>query len=395
MRSGASIFLESERGILNMATGTGKTRTALRICKELIAKRAIDTIIISCDGTDLLDQWYKELLKLVAQEKVDWLILRHYDSHHQSEKFRNNPVKKIMLSTRQQLYLAISSLNKNVAKKTLLIHDEVHRLGSEGNQEKLNGFSDAIRYRLGLSATPEREYDSAGTQFIFNHIGPIIFNFTLEDGIRKGILSPFNYFPIPYQLTAIDRGRLRDVHKRKAASEKAGNPMSDEEFWNKLATVYKTAEGKIPAFREFIAQHEEMLERCIVFVETKEYGEQILEIIHRHHTDFHTYYGGENPDLLMRFATGEIECLLTCHRLSEGIDIQSLQNVILISSAKARLETIQRIGRCLRIDPNNPEKIANVIDFIRDGNEDDNELNADQERQIYLSQLAGIRPEKS
>jgi superfamily II DNA or RNA helicase len=387
------LFLKHEKGVLNMATGTGKTRTALRICQELLNSKTIETIIVTCDGNDLLDQWYKELLGFINQEKLDWPLLRHYNNHHQSDRFRNNPHKKILLGSRQQLYLSLTNFNKEAASKTILIHDEVHKLGSTGNREKLNKLSDNIRYRLGLSATPEREYDEIGTEFITQHIGPIIFSFSLEDGIRKGILSPFNYFPIPYQLTAADRGRLRDVHKRKAASDKAGAPMSNEEFWNQLAQVYKTAEGKIPAFREFISRNPQFLERCIVFVETKEYGEEILNIIHRHHTDFHPYYSGEDSSVLLRFAKGEIECLLTCHRLSEGIDIQSLQNVILISSSKTRLETIQRIGRCLRTDPDNSAKVANVIDLVREGKEDDDGLNTDQERQAFLSHLAEIRPE--
>ncbi|RZJ90680.1 MAG: DEAD/DEAH box helicase [Chryseobacterium sp.] len=386
-----AIFLNEKRGVLNMATGTGKTRTALRICKELIDNGFIQTIIVSCDGVDLLDQWYKELLTLVQKES--WLILRHYENYHQSERFRNTPIKKVMLISRQQLHLALGNLSTSVREKTLLIHDEVHKLGSTVNRDKLSGLSNDIIFRLGLSATPEREYDVEGTDFIFDHIGKIIFNFTLEDGIRKGILSPFNYFPIPYSLTTEDKARLRAVYSRKAAAASAGNPMSDEDFWTQLAIVYKTADGKIPAFVDFINLHPEMLKRCIVFVETKEYGKKILDIIHQHHTDFHTYYGGEDPSILTRFATGEIECLLTCHRLSEGIDIQSLQNVILISSARARLETIQRIGRCLRADPKNANKIANVVDFIREGNEDDNAINADQERENFLALLATIRKE--
>jgi superfamily II DNA or RNA helicase len=389
-----AIFMEKERGVLDMATGTGKTRTALTICKNLINKNKIETIIISCDGNDLLGQWYKELITLITQEYSGWIILKNFEPHHQTEKFRINSIKKVLIISRPQLHLAISGLSEGVASKTLLVHDEVHRLGSVGNRERLSGLADSIRYRLGLSATPERVYDAEGTQFIMDHIGPIIYNFTLEDGIRKGILSPFNYFPVSYQLTTSDRGRIKDMHKRKAASEKAGKPMSDEDFWNGLARVYKTAEGKFAAFRNFITHHPDILERCIVFVETMEYGKEILDIIHQHHTDFHSYFGGEDHSLLKRFANGEIKCLLTCHRLSEGIDIRSLQNVILISSAKTRLETIQRIGRCLRTDPENPVKIANVVDFIREGNENDIILNTDQEREAFLSQLSRIRPEK-
>jgi superfamily II DNA or RNA helicase len=383
-------FLEHERGVLNMATGTGKTRTSLRICKELIARNEIDTIIISCDGTDLLNQWRVELLKLLYAEDLKWIVLKNYSEFHDNEQFRLNPYHRILLTSRLQLHLSLKTLSTEAGRRTLLIHDEVHKLGSTGNRNKLQGLSDQIRFRLGLSATPERDYDTEGTQFILDHIGPIIFEFPLDKAIAGGILAPFNYFPIPYELSADDKIRLRNVHSKKAARIREGNPMADEEFYNELAKIYKTAEGKIPAFKDFIARHAEMLDRTIVFVETKEYGDEILDIIHQYHADFHTYFGEDDPSVLNRFSNNEIDCLLTCHRISEGIDIKSLINVILFSSSKAMLETIQRIGRCLRTDPNNPSKFANVVDFIRH-NENDEYLNSDEVRQEFLESLSIIR----
>ena len=52
--------------------------------------------------------------------------------------------------------------------------------------------------------------------------------------------------------------------------------------------------------------------------------------------------------------------------LSEGISINDLQNVVLFDGTSGRRDVIQRIGRCLRKDPNNPDKIANVFDFIEE-----------------------------
>ena len=96
-------------------------------------------------------------------------------------------------------------LSVGQATRTLLIHDEVHKLGSPSARERLVGLSDHIRFRLGLSATPEREYDQEGNQFIEEHIGPELMCFGLDDAIERGILSPFHYYPLPYELTAEDR----------------------------------------------------------------------------------------------------------------------------------------------------------------------------------------------
>jgi superfamily II DNA or RNA helicase len=176
--------------------------------------------------------------------------------------------------------------------------------------------------------------------------------------------------------------------------EKAGNPISPVDLYIELSRVYKTSRAKLPVFRKFLREHPEVLERCIVFVETQEYGELVQEIIHVVRPDFHSYYAGEDAAVLERFAKGKLECLITCHRLSEGIDIQSLRSVIIFSAARAKLETIQRIGRCLRTDPKDPHKVATIVDFIREEEDGLDPEAADNERQEWLTALSRIREEK-
>lgn len=395
-------FLEKERGVLDMATGTGKTHTALRIAESLWNTAAIDTLIVATEGTDLLDQWYGSLLQARGRLAGKTAILRHYGPHNDRDKYQASPRTRILLASREALPPALKSLTLGQAKKTLLVHDEVHGLGSPGNRASLAGLSDAIRFRLGLSATWEREYDADGTAFITAHIGPVIFQFGLDDAIRRGILAPFDYHPIPYVPDDEDRERLKKVYQMAQAKKKAGEPMSPEQVQMELARVHKTSKAKLAPFEAFIAAHPDLLQRCIIFVETREYGEHVLKIVHRHHHEFHTYYAAEEADILRQFVAGEIECLITCHKLSEGIDIRSLESVLLFSSARTQLETIQRIGRCLRTDPANPTKRANVVDFIRmsdkDEEDDDKPLpppNADQQRQAWLAHLASIVPEDS
>lgn len=381
-------FMAAERGVLNMATGTGKTRTSLKILRALYERDSIDTIIVSTDGNDLLDQWYAELLGV--RKDIGAKVYRHYKSSREVEDFLLEPKNAILLVSRQPLASALRQLPSEVAQRTLLIHDEVHGLGSPANRNRLEGLSDNIRFKLGLSATPEREYDDDGNEFLVRHIGPELMRFELDDAIRREILAPFDYFPLPYHMTAEDGQRVRDVYKRQAARAAAGNPMSEEEVWIEIARVYKTSRAKLPIFDDFIRENQHLLQRCIVFVETQEYGDEVLEIIHKYRSDFHTYFSGEESETLKRFARGELECLITCHRVSEGIDIRSLNSVILFSSARARLETIQRMGRCLRTDPDNPGKVANIVDFIRQSDED-GEQNADEERAEWLTDLAAVR----
>ena len=385
-------FLERERGVLEMATGTGKTRTALKIARRLLTSDDARSIIVAADGTDLINQWYRELLSFRDHLPGITAIYRHFDRFHELELFGINPHGSLLLTSRFALPTAMHRMSPAEATTTLLVHDEVHRLGSEGNRRKLGDLSTDIRFRLGLSATPEREYDEDGTHFITEHIGPVIFRFTLADAIRRGILSPFDYHPLRYEPSQKDRDRIAQVFRQQAAREAAGDPMKKEEIWIALARVHKTSKAKLPVFRDFIQNHLDFLTRCIVFVETRQYGKLVLEIVHAHRHDFHSYYAAEDSDVLRRFARGDLECLLTCHRLSEGIDIRNLRTVVLFSSARSRLETIQRIGRCLRRDPQDPQKRAQVVDFIR--SPDDHNANSDRDRKAWLNEIATIEPEE-
>lgn len=394
------VFLKAQRGVLNMATGTGKTRTALKIMRKLFQQGEITCAVITMDGNDLLNQWYGELLAFRRELPGAIRIYRDYEPNKEVQAFVLSPTNSVLIvsraagSVRDPLASVLRQLSRGVVSRTLLIHDEVHRLGSVGNRARLTGLSANIRYRLGLSATPEREYDQEGNTFVDDHIGPVLFTFGLDDAIRRGILAPFDYYPLLYDLTPDDRRRIQDVYRRQAACAAAGNPMSDEEVWIELAKVHKTSPAKIPVFATFIGDHQDLLQRCIIFVETQEYGERVLDVVHRYRPDFHTYFTGEQSATLRRFARGDLECLITCHRLSEGIDIRSLNTVVLFSSAKARLETIQRIGRCLRIDPTNPGKVANIVDFVRQQSDDGNAPGVDEDRADWLRGLSKIRAEE-
>ena len=257
-----------------MATGTGKTRTALKIVHALHNGGNIDTVLVSTDGNDLLDQWYVEILGL--RKDIGARVFCHYKSSREIQDFLLEPANSILLVSRQPLASALRGLPPDAGHRTLLVHDEVHGLGSPANRQRLGGLSADIRFRLGLSATPEREYDEEGNKFILEHIGPELMRFELDDAIRREILAPFQYFPLPYEPTQEDRQRVRDVYKRQAARAAEGNPMSDEEVWIEIARVYKTSRAKLPIFDEFIRDRSQLLERCIIFVETQEYGYEVL-----------------------------------------------------------------------------------------------------------------------
>ena len=137
--------------------------------------------------------------------------------------------------------------------------------------ENLSGRLSPYRYRLGLSATPEREYDEAGNDFLLNEIGEVIFEFTLQDAIQKGILCEFNYIPLPYVLSDEEKLKKRKIIAAFNAKKESGEPVDEKDMFTQLALVNKTAVNKLEEFESLISQRPELLQKCIIFVQTMEY----------------------------------------------------------------------------------------------------------------------------
>ena len=383
-------FLKHKSGVLAMATGTGKTRTALMIEAELRERELSATTIVAAYGTDLLDQWHAELLNRGASR----LIYREYDKYYESEEFSLVRQPSVLLINRRKLADLIPRLPTSKVKSTLLVCDEVHGFGERGLVQNLSGLLRKFPYRLGLSATPTREYDQDGNEFIEAEIGPVIFRFEIDEAIERGILCEFDYHPIVFEFSAEDKARQKAAWSRQAAREKEGYTDRTQLYMD-LAKVKKLSKEKIPLFEDYVEKNPEILSRCIIFVEEAKYGALLQEFLVRQRVKFHTYYGGEDRKNLQRFTAGQLECLIACKRISEGIDIQSIRNIVLFATARAPVETVQRVGRCLRSDPGDPNKRATVVDFIRAGDEEADGLaspiSTDAQRRDWFGRLATVR----
>lgn len=389
------IFLKEKHGILEMATGTGKTKTAIKIITKLFELGAIKRVIITMYGNDLLEQWCKEIYKSTENIRV----YKYFSGNKEFARFLLNPDRAVLVVSRDAEYLndVITKTNtmiKDNLSETMFVFDEVHGFGSYTMRRTLSGKVQPFTYRLGLSATPEREFDEEGNLFIQNEVGKIIFSFTLKDAIEKGILCEFDYIPLEYELLDEEKKKKHDIIARYSAKRKNNESFTDDEMYRELALVNKTSHSKLPLFENLIRQRPQLLERSIIFVQTRDYGIEVQNILIKYCHEYHTYYSGDDSDNLLKFSRDELDCLLTCQKISEGIDIQSVKNIIIFASDRAKLVTTQRIGRSLRIDPIDPDKRACVVDFIcvnPDAEPDETELSADQERCEWLSELSKIR----
>lgn len=389
-------FLNEKHGILEMATGTGKTRTAICIMQQLFNQGEICQTIIITYGNDLLEQWNKEILLNLP----DVSVYRWFGNYNEFARFQlSSNEKKVLLLSRNGervrnvfVKLDMNSEIEDVREKTLVLFDEVHGAGSEEFRDKMAGILPQYQYRLGLSATPLREFDETGTEFIKNNIGPVIYTFGIENAIKKGILCEFRYIPLSYVLTTDEKSKKKRIIAAYEVMRKQRKLFKEEDMYRDLARINKLAINKIPVFQNYISLHPKILENCIIFVETKEYGLEVQKMLLSNFYSFHTYYGEDDYQNLLRFARGKIQCLITCKKISEGIDIKAVKNIVMFSSDRGHLVTTQRIGRSLRRNPDEPQKVACVVDFVLEEKKVEwDDATADSERSKWLTELSKIR----
>lgn len=397
-------FLDAEHGILDMATGTGKTRTSRKIANRLLRANDIENIVVATYGNDLLNQWYDTLVREFDPTEIR--LYRQYGGRKEMGSFfaRDRDQLEALIITYDELADCIDADTRGKLGDSLLICDEVHNIGSPARRQALRGELDVFPYRLGLSATPLDTYDEDRNAFIRDEVGPIVYEFTLEDAIQRGILCELDYTPLTYQLSDQDKEKQQEQFGKFAGLKEQNPSIPKSQLYIMLARVRKESMEKLPEFRRYLDEHPEVLEDCLIFVETKDYGELVQEIVHEHTKRYRTYYGEDDEQNLVDFSRGAIDTLVTSRAISEGIDIHSVKNIVLFTSPRSKGVTIQRIGRALRTDPENPDKTANIVDFVVESDIEDHTVESeddedeitppDKERYEWLTDLSTVTTEE-
>ena len=171
-------FLEKEHGILAMATGTGKTITALRIINQLFEEGRIHRVIITMFGNDLLDQWAKQMREKYKNKQIYY----HYESHKEISKFIMHPDNAILLISRDAGNLskllnlfsrAPGDYKNDMLEKFMFRHKSVCNLGHQKlselyMQEAVKIRRDPENYRLtGLRTTLKEYIETECTDAVF------------------------------------------------------------------------------------------------------------------------------------------------------------------------------------------------------------------------------------
>lgn len=374
-------------GIFEMATGTGKTFTALSCFKELSNTKDRLLTVIACPQSHLIDQWINELNKFhdgpiitASSKNAKWkedlsdLVVNY---------FLGIVDKAIVLTTHVSLSSAFF-LDKihEIEVERLLIVDEVHGIGSE---KQMLGLDECYEYRLGLSATPSRWFDDYGTQIIIDYFKGVVFEFDITRALNefnpdtgKTYLTPYIYKPIIVNLNKEELEEYREL-SAKIAYLFATNKQRDEEnntlngVLFKRRNIINNAEEKYEAFINILRENPD-IDKLIVFCSDRQI-DKVQEILNREGvTPQHrfTQEQGANKSkkkgysereyLLKKFEEGSYKALVAIKCLDEGVDVPSAENAIIMSSTTNPREHIQRRGRILRNAPG--KNLATIYDIL-------------------------------
>ncbi len=383
-------FMNDGRGTLKMATGGGKTITALAIAVKLIQKIKLHALIIICPYRHLVTQWSKECEKfglepvLCFENKYRWLdFLKNKLYGTNNSHSSDNNVLCVITTNATFCKEAFQGCIPYFPKKTFLIADEVHNLGS------YNLFSilpKRIGLRLGLSATPERWFDDTGTQALFDYFGPILKpEFTLQDALDCGALVRYNYHPIFVELQDEEIDEYIDLSNQIKKLEFAftlkeiDNPTINalSILLSKRARLIGTAKNKLVELKKLMNSRlntTHTLFYCGDGTVEEEVSGEVLrhfeavckllgsELNYRVHSYTAETTIEEREDLRKRLDSGELQGLVAIRCLDEGVDIPSVTTAIILASSSNPRQFIQRRGRVLRPHPN--KKHAEIYDMI-------------------------------
>lgn len=364
------------RGIFEHATGSGKTFTALCAIKDSFSRNEVVLVLVPSDL--LLRQWASELRSTFDSLDLRLLVCGGGNADWKDEgRLRAwtrivGGAPRIVLATIQTASSVEFLQACRGGRHLFVVADEVHRLGAQQARQILEMDTGA---RLGLSATPERFGDPAGTAAIFDYFeGVVPPPFSLVDAIKAGTLTPYAYNVRSVRLNPEEQESwntlTKEIRKRVAQSLAQKQPDVDAELRLKMllirrARIIKSASEKVSAAAAIVSSAYRSGQHWIVYCEDKVQLAAVRDAIRGAGCadifEYHTAMSGDPQRTLDLFeAQGGIVVSIRC--LDEGVDIPAVSHALILASSKNPREFIQRRGRVLRKSAN--KSISHVYDVL-------------------------------
>ena len=369
-----------KKGMFAMATGSGKTVTALNCIRKQYKENGYYKAIIVVPTQALAMQWEHETKSFNFQNIVsthsdkDWKdVLSRYITRSLLDS-----TKSIILITTYATFNRndIQSFLKKVrgAETFIYVADEAHNIGS---QNSLKHLPEMINWRIGLSATPERIYDDLGTEKLYEFFDSkppkYTYRYTMKQAIEEGILCNYDYYPIFIELTSSEMEeyeRISDQLRKYIDADTGKYKPNAEKLLLKRKRIIHKAENKKIAISDLLEElkQKQKLDYTFVFVPEgyePDYSindsynidqddihiiDEYAQMFKEHGYSYHKYISGldDAPSILQNFADGDIQILLSMKCLDEGVDIPRAEHAIFCSSTGNPRQFVQRRGRVLR-----------------------------------------------
>lgn len=350
-------FENGERGIFEMATGSGKTFTALECLEKFKKENKIPLLtIIACPTSHLVDQWEEDVI-----EYNNDIVIKAYGSTNQwKDKLRIairelniGLIENIVVITTHKTFSNdefIETAN-NSMKEVFIIVDEVHGVGASTYQ---NGLRERYAYRLGLSATPQRWNDDEGTEIIFDYFGNVIFKFTIRDALLRGYLTKYYYYPHFINLNNEELEEYKDLTSKIVRVFHSKKEKDKERLTALLVRrqkIVNKAENKYSKLKSILEENSNFKD-LLVYCSDRYQLDRVKNIMSIYDFTKHDFTGRESIKERLKlknsFANGQLDALVAMKCLDEGVDIPSAKNAIIMASTSNPREYIQRRGRILR-----------------------------------------------
>jgi len=390
----AAWITNNKQGIFAMATGSGKTVTALNCVLKRYQEDNFYKVIIAVPTQALTVQWEQEVKAFNFQNIVsthtekEWKnILSHYTTKSIFDK-KKNLVLITTYATFNRKDIQTFLKDTQGIDSFIYIADEAHNIGSTNTLKHL---PEKIFQRIGLSATPERIYDDIGSEKLyqfFNSRPPqYTYRYTMKQAIEDKILCHYDYFPLFVELTNDEMQTYKVItdQLRKFIDPETGKYKKEAEMLLlKRKRIIHKAENKKVAITNLLddLKSKRKLDYTFVFVpegyepdysETDNYEvqdedihiiDEYAQMFKEQGYSYHKYISGleDAQKVLKSFADGDIKILLSMKCLDEGVDIPRAEHAIFCSSTGNPRQFVQRRGRVLR---KSKEKIkATIWDLI-------------------------------
>lgn len=388
----AAWFKNNGRGIYHMATGSGKTVTALATITKLYSY-AIDKgsklgIVVTVPYKHLADQWEKEA------NSFGFKPILCYGSYKSWISNAKNILLEFKLNLRDHFFFITSnatfqknkfqSILDSISGNYIFIADEMHNLGGDKISQVLPGNA---KFRLGLSATPDRHYDEKGTELLKEYFGDIVIEYGIKDAIKDKTLCEYYYYPIIINLTAEENEEYKILSKKlgKLYVDEVRNREQIKYILLKRSRLIANADNKIVELRKLIEERADSYYNLVYCGDEIEYDnfdnsidnieenfairqvDKILKIIGNEIGMKASKFTAledtkRRKDILSQFAKGELQTLIAIRCLDEGVDVPRTETAYILASTTNPRQFIQRRGRVLRTSKG--KKYATIYDFI-------------------------------